>query len=234
MLSSALTDTISALNLNLTRYPRPTKVPFCSRKLSTRKGVFDPSFGLTTKYLIETVCSGNYRVKNAFDMGCGIGAIAIALAENEIADHVTGFEYNATAYKNAVYNHQNRCSKKERLKIVHSNLFEPVSPQLHFQFNDPYFDLGVFNHSYLPESEAQNIWHPQDQPGGYELIRRFLTVAPRYVVRGGRILMPYSPFVAGSIHSPTLVADELNLSSRIVREFTDKKGSHQIIEITIY
>lgn len=225
-----LVDKISASCLHMIEYPRSVRLPGLSKSIRVWKGVFDPSLGLTSRYLAETILKHkNYFLSEcAFDMGCGTGYLALLMKEHDIAKHICAYEYNDTAYRNAQRNVSHIHKATGRISVIKSDLFgrKPILANFNFER----FRFGVHNHSYLSDSTAQAMWHPSDIEGGENLIRRFLTQSKYQMIEGGKVLMPYSTVVP-RLHDPQRIAEELNLKSEVIETYYDRNGEHRMIVI---
>lgn len=118
------------------------------------------------------------------DMGTGCGILAILSALK--ASYVVAVDVNPYAVKCAKENAK-RNNVLDKIDFICGNLFDPLRMGL-------CFTLVTFNPPYLPD-EKPKAWFEYAWAGGVDgrsVINDFLRVLPRYLKRGGRLLMVQS------------------------------------------
>lgn len=129
------------------------------------------------------------------DLGTGSGCIAVSLAVNHRAAHVTAVDASEAALAVAARNAE-RHSVADRIEFRHGDLFAPVDP------NVP-FDLIVSNPPYVPAAEIERLapdvrdHEPRAAldggPDGLDVIRHIAGEAAPHLVPRGRLLLECSP-----------------------------------------
>ncbi|MBC7536739.1 MAG: methyltransferase [Ferruginibacter sp.] len=117
-------------------------------KIEIPPEVFHPGFFFSTKLLLQFVERMDLHEKKLLELGCGSGLISIMAAQKDAV--VTATDINSIAVeflkKNSSYN-------KVSLKIIRSDLFQEIPPQL--------FDIIVINPPYYkkqPVTEKDHAW----------------------------------------------------------------------------
>lgn len=120
------------------------------------------------------------------DMGTGCGVLGILAAEK--AKRVVAVDLNPHAVRCARMNAKLH-GVIEKMDIRQGDLFKPLK-------KNEKFDLIIFNAPYLPsEAREQTTWLERawaGGPTGRQLIDRFVSEAPEYLEKGGRILLVQS------------------------------------------
>jgi len=144
------------------------------------------------------------------DMGTGCGIIAITAIKRG-AKKVIAIDINPHATKCTKINGEVN-GVSDRLDIICGDLFRPIRTV-------PSFDLIVFNAPYLPSEGVGSDWIDlawSGGKGGRDIIDRFISEAPKYLKRGGYILM-----VQSSLSNPAETLRRLrdmNLEAKIIAE----------------
>lgn len=155
---------------------------FADYKLLISEHVYDPaedSFLMADNLAVRR---GDY----VLDMGTGCGILAVVAAEK--ASEVAAVDINPYAVRcakeNAKANHVG-----EKISVVQGDLFTPVKAV-------EGFDLILFNAPYLPSTHVQDdSWLERAWAGGQrgrQVIDRFVCESPKYLKKGGRILLMQS------------------------------------------
>lgn len=118
------------------------------------------------------------------DMGTGSGIQAITAALKQEVNTVVAVDIKPKALIEAK-SWANEVKVSEKIEFVLSDLFTEVSGN---------FDWILFNPPYLPsEGEADELsWAGGKY--GTQVIKRFLSDSPRYLKKGGYILLIYSSY----------------------------------------
>ena len=143
-----------------------------SIKIRVIEGVYDPA---NDSYLLIEIIDAK-GCKNALDMGCGTGIVALHLAKHGC--NVTACDVNEKAVENTLLNAR---INNLRLKVIKSNLFESIYGK---------FDIIAFNPPYLPTRGEDITWDGGE--GGVEVIDKFLSQAYKYLSDRGKIYMVVS------------------------------------------
>lgn len=119
---------------------------------------------------------------SVLDMGTGSGIQAVTAAQKTEVSQVVAVDINPAALivaeKRAYMHHV-----EEKIDFLLSDLFGSVTGV---------FDWILFNTPYLPsEGDSDEASWAGGESGG-EVIRRFLSSVPDYLVEGGSVLMIYS------------------------------------------
>jgi len=163
--------------------PSQTRITsFADYKLLVSEHVYDPaedSFFLAENLAVKR---GDY----VLDMGTGCGILAVVAAEK--ASEIVAVDINPYAVRcakeNAKTNHV-----AEKISVVQGDLFKPIRTAEEF-------DLILFNAPYLPSKNVQEgSWLERawaGGKGGRQVIDRFTCESPKYLKKGGRILLMQS------------------------------------------
>jgi release factor glutamine methyltransferase len=120
------------------------------------------------------------------DVGTGCGILAIIAARK--AKKVVATDVNPHAIKCVRLNAKNNGGGR-KIEVRQGDLFQPIR-------KTETFDVVLFNAPYLPSSHLeQNTWIERSWAGGptgRQLIDRFITEAPHYLKRNGRIFLVQS------------------------------------------
>ncbi len=230
-----------------------------SLNLRVWKNVFDPRFGYTTKYMLKTLAKSDYKWKHSVDLGTGTGILAMALRALNISERVDALEKNELAVENALWNtsgynkknqhiakalrsikivekvddawwnisdHNKEIKHIDGIRVFHADLFFPIGDFI----PQATYDGGVFNHTYLPDSDAQEVWQPKGEEGGYTLIKRGLEESKKNFAPGAPLIMPYTQMV-DDLHNPKIIAESLGMRVTEIDKYTDDKKNHFIYEI---
>ena len=141
-----------------------------------------------TELLVEAVLERARPDARILDIGTGSGAIAIALAHTLPKAQVTAIDLSAAALEVARRNAA-RHGLEDRIRLVHADLFLPVSPSDSMAT----FDVIVSNPPYVPASE---VLHPQVRdhepaqalfagPEGLDVYRRLIPQAHAHLAADG-------------------------------------------------
>ncbi len=128
------------------------------------------------------------------DMGAGSGILAQGAATNPAVEQVYAVDIDEQAVSELIQS-QNKPDKPSKpgepirsdrtgnIKVSCSDLFANVSEK---------FDTIIFNPPYLPSEEKDKNPALDGGAKGYELIKRFLEQAKKYLTPAGFILMVFS------------------------------------------
>jgi len=120
------------------------------------------------------------------DMGTGCGILAVLAAKK--AGKVVAVDLNRHAVRCARLNAETH-KVADKVDFRLGDLFKPIK-------KNEKFDVVVFNAPYLPSAPAEmKTWIGRawaGGPTGRQLIDRFITEAPHYLKRNGRILLVQS------------------------------------------
>ena len=152
------------------------------------------------------VSSGDF----VLDMGTGCGILAVLAAEN--ARYVLAVDINPFAVKCAKKNAEIN-KVKHKIDFLLGDLFKPIKP-------GEIFDLIIFNAPYLPvEPGEEKIWIGRAWAGGKtgrEIIDRFISDAPKFLRRNGRIMLVQSSL--SDIDKSLDAFNKLGLDAKIIAE----------------
>jgi release factor glutamine methyltransferase len=124
------------------------------------------------------------------DLGCGSGAIAIAIATERPDCTITATDASQAALSIAQENAANHCP--ERINFIHGNWFEPLVGKC--------FDVIVSNPPYVSAAQPQltdpELEHEPQQAlysgaDGLNDIRQLITEAPAYLLDDGYLLLEH-------------------------------------------
>lgn len=145
-----------------------------------------------TEILIESVLDNNTTEKlSLLDLGTGTGAIALALASEQVNWHVEAVDYQADAVALATTNAKQL--GLERVKVYQSDWFSHVEA-------DNRFNVIVSNPPYIDEqdehlSEGDVRFEPLSalvaKNNGYADIISIIEQAPKYLVKNGQLYLEH-------------------------------------------
>jgi len=146
------------------------------------KNVYEPAED--TFLLTENLVVSEHDV--VLDMGTGCGILGVLAAKR--ARKVVAVDVNPHAVRCAETNARLN-GVMEKMDIRRGDLFEPIK-------KGEKFDVIIFNAPYLPsEAREQKTWIGRawaGGPTGRRLIDRFISRAPSYLKKSGRILLVQS------------------------------------------
>ena len=146
------------------------------------KNVYEPAED--TFLLTENLVVSEHDV--VLDMGTGCGILGVLAAKR--ARKVVAVDVNPHAVRCAETNARLN-GVIEKMDIRRGDLFEPIK-------KGEKFDVIIFNAPYLPsEAREQKTWIGRawaGGPTGRRLIDRFISRAPSYLKKSGRILLVQS------------------------------------------
>jgi len=154
------------------------------------------------------------------DIGTGCGILAI-IASRKVKK-VIATDVNPHAIKCARLNTKiNEISRKIEVRL--GDLFQPIG-------KTERFNVIIFNAPYLPSSpREQRTWLGRSWaggPNGRKLIDRFITEAPRYLKRNGKILLVQSSLA--NIDETLVKFREASLRAQVI---ADKKVAFETIVV---
>jgi release factor glutamine methyltransferase len=144
------------------------------------------------------------------DVGTGCGIIGVLAAKK--ARWVVATDVNPQAVKCAKTNAKHN-NVTDRISVLRGDLFQPIRQHKHFS-------LIVFNAPYLPsEPDEEKTWMGKawsGGPTGRRVIGRFVSEAPFYLNKNGRILLVQSSLsnVEETLHG----FERLGLKGRVLAE----------------
>jgi len=152
------------------------------------------------------VCEGEF----VLDMGTGCGILAVLAAEK--ADGVLAVDINPYAIRCARKNAEiNRV--EDKVEFLLGDLFEPIKPK-------GIFDLIIFNAPYLPsEIGEEKSWIGKAWAGGKtgrKVIDRFISGAPKFLRRNGRIMLVQSSL--SNVNESLDAFNKLGLNAKVIAE----------------
>lgn len=174
-------------------------------------------------YLLEQFVKER-AVGRVLDVGTGSGIQAIAASKVSLVKAVTAVDINPKAVD--YVSKQALSLKLKKLKVVQSDLFENVSGQ---------FETIIFNPPYLPQDYLAGAGGEKVKlvdralyggKKGYETIVGFLNQAPKYLSRGGKILLLFS-----SLSKKEIVEDAIQKN---LLQFEQLAESKQPMMETLY
>jgi len=146
------------------------------------KNVYEPAED--TFLLAENLVVSEHDV--VLDMGTGCGILGVLAAKR--ARKAVAVDVNPHAVRCAETNARLN-GVMEKMDIRRGDLFEPIK-------KGEKFDVIIFNAPYLPsEAREQKTWIGKawaGGPTGRRLINRFISRAPSYLKKSGRILLVQS------------------------------------------
>ena len=151
-----------------------------------------------------------YEGEFVLDMGTGCGILAVLAAEK--ADEVLAVDINPYAIRCAKKNAEiNRVADK--VEFLLGDLFEPIKPK-------GIFDLIIFNAPYLPsEIGEEKSWIGKAWAGGKtgrKVIDRFISGAPKFLRRNGRIMLVQSSL--SNVNESLDAFNKLGLNAKVIAE----------------
>jgi len=154
------------------------------------------------------------------DMGTGCGILAILSALK--AKIVVAIDVNPHAVKCTMLNGRVN-GVSENIDVVRGSLFEPIK-------EDETFDQILFNAPYLPvEENEQTDWIDYAWAGGNRgrtIIDSFISSAPRYLNKDGRILL-----VQSTLSDVDETISKLNAQGLDVRIAGERKVAFETITL---
>ncbi|CAH0392675.1 unnamed protein product [Bemisia tabaci] len=178
-----------------------------------------------TEMLIDIVMNNSPALNSILEVGCGSGAISIALLRSNSSLQSIAIDQSEKACKltkeNADLNEVSR-----RLNVLHAKLtveggFQPTSSEK-FIF-DQKFDVIVSNPPYVPSSEVltvepeiylyEDLRALEGGKDGLKIIKPLLTVASKLLTKDGLI------FLETHYHHSKLISDWINLNPSLNLEF---------------
>ena len=147
--------------------------------------------------------------ERVLDMGTGCGILAVLSARK--ASWVLAVDVNPHAVKCARENAR-RNNVLEKIDFVCGDLFNSLR-------REQLFDLILFNAPYLPVEDKPKEWVDYAWSGGENgrsILDRFLSDAPDYLKRGGRILIVQSSL--SDIDKTLLMLREKGFRAEVVSE----------------
>jgi release factor glutamine methyltransferase len=137
------------------------------------------------------------------DIGAGSGIIAVCLAKNLLASHITAVDISPAALAVARDNAKQH-GVADRIDFIQSDLFVAVPP-------DQQFDFVVSNPPYITAAEMEKLapdvrkFEPYTAllagPKGTEVIERLIPQAVARLRPGGHLLMEISPTIHDAVRS---------------------------------
>lgn len=180
---------------------------FYGLSFSVQSGVLIPR--PETETIVEEVISIVHKIDSGestiADIGCGSGAIAIALAVNLPKARIYAIDNEPIPLTVSVENaHRHRVEK--RITFLQGDLMDPLTDCVDILVaNLPYISSGEFD-----DIQPEILWEPRNAldggPDGLEIIRRIMDQIPGKVRNGGVILLECDP----------------RQSKKIVREWKDR------------
>jgi release factor glutamine methyltransferase len=150
-----------------------------------------------TEGLVEAVLTilrderSRWRAPRVLDLGTGSGAIALAVAAEWPAAHVTATDASEAALEVARANVE-ACGLGERVRLIQDDWFDAVGA-------DERFEVVVSNPPYIAESERDTIeaqvreFEPEGAlfsgASGLEALRQIVDEAPRHLVADGLLAL---------------------------------------------
>ena len=193
------------------------------KKFSIHKGVWNPNI-VSARYHASYLYYNNVRLyenKIAMDMGTGTGLMGVVMGLGG-SKKVILTDISLPAVANADENIK-KYKLESKSSVLQGDLFENVKEKVDFiVFNQPYFgDVPPDG-----DSIAASMLDSGD------LIKRFLEQAPKFLNKGGIIMMPFYS-KAGETNNP--VIQGLKYGFNVVTTFKSISGSGlQTGEITIH
>lgn len=127
---------------------KPRSYSYKGLKVKIMPSVFHPGLFFSTKLFVEFLETINLKGQRVLELGAGSGLISLFCARNQAI--VTASDINPVAIEGIKENAQ---SNDEKVKIVHSDLFDNLS------ISD--FDIVLINPPYYPkrpESVEEQAW----------------------------------------------------------------------------
>ncbi|MEN0110204.1 MAG: peptide chain release factor N(5)-glutamine methyltransferase [Planctomycetota bacterium] len=175
---------------------------FYSLELHVERGVLipRPETELLVVKALDAINEADRDVIVA-DVGCGTGAIAVAIAHQAERAKVVAIDQNPSAVELTRKNAE-RHGVAERVHAMQGDLFSRVKA-------DRRFDLIVSNPPYVTTNELIDLdptvrdHEPHEAldggPDGCDVIRRLLAAAPDRLAPGGELLVEVSPTIVGLV-----------------------------------
>lgn len=194
----------------------PYTIVACGITLEVDGGVFSPKYFESSGFFCEMLPP--VKGLRFLDMGCGCGVIAIAsaLANASIADAVD-------IVPSAVANTRRNAARLGVSHIVHawqSDLFSEVPENSQYDvvfWNPPWVFIEP---TYVYRSQLEmSVFDP-----GYLLLRRFLSEAPHRLSSEGRILLGFGDF--GNLAELDRLVDQFSYSKNEIGRKSGKAPDH--------
>ncbi|MEV7419306.1 50S ribosomal protein L11 methyltransferase [Streptomyces sp. NPDC089919] len=188
--------------------------------------VFAPPFSRSTGVAMELLGLGSERSpqKGSFlEIGCGTGVVAVTAAMLG-CDRVVAADINPEAVRNTALNAR-RHQVEDRLRAVHSNVFDDLDPQERF-------DVVYWHSNFVlgPEDLTYESVHDQAYvDAGYRSHTRYLAGATDRLAPGGRALLHFSD--RGDIPRLHELAHRLGRELHMVAGRADRDGEETIAHI---
>jgi len=151
-----------------------------------------------------------YEGEFVLDMGTGCGILAVLAAEK--ADEVLAVDINPYAIRCARKNAEIN-GVEDKVEFLLGDLFEPIKPK-------GIFDLIIFNAPYLPsEIGEEKSWIGKAWAGGKtgrKVIDRFISGAPNFLRRNGRIMLVQSSL--SNVNESLDAFNKLGLNAKVIAE----------------
>ena len=151
-----------------------------------------------------------YEGEFVLDMGTGCGILAVLAAEK--ADEVLAVDINPYAIRCARKNAEIN-GVEDKVEFLLGDLFEPIKPK-------GIFDLIIFNAPYLPsEIGEEKSWIGKAWAGGKtgrKVIDRFISGAPNFLRRNGRIMLVQSSL--SNVDESLDAFNKLGLNAKVIAE----------------
>lgn len=217
---------------SLTRADRPRVFSMFDREWDLFPEVFAPVYSPSTWVGVDFLGLDRPRPAGGsfLEVGCGTGLVAVLAALGGF-ERVVASDINALAVENAAANAR-RHGVEDRLRSVHSDLFDALGPQERF-------DTIFWSSNYVLAPEDYRYGSPHEQAyvdPGYRAHRRFLVEAPHRVTPGGRALLHFSD--RGDVAALYRMAEEAGrelvlVDARRVREceYGDDMVEHLLFQI---
>ncbi len=193
------------------------------KKFSIHRGVWNPTI-TSAQYHASYLYYNNVRLfagKVAIDMGTGTGIMGVVMALAG-AKKVICTDISELAVNNAKENIK-KFKLGNKAIAMQGDVFENVKEKADFiVFNQPFFGDVPLAHDTIFESMLDSG----------DLIARFLTQAPKYLNKGGIIMMPFYS-KAGATNNPVIQGPRYGFDVKMVFK-THSNSGLQKGEITIH
>jgi release factor glutamine methyltransferase len=157
--------------------PRRTQIGILA--LRTDPAVFHPGLHFSSKLLAAYVTNLNLNGCRVLDMGTGSGVIGVAAALQ--GAQVVAVDINPEAARLAASNALDH-GVSASMRVICSDLFAAFA-------NTPEFDWIIFNPPFFPRAVQQAAEIAFNAGSNYEVIRRFLQQAKKFLAPDGKILL---------------------------------------------
>jgi release factor glutamine methyltransferase len=171
------------------------------------------------------------RPLRILDLGTGSGAIAIAIAKNDVASEITAVDVSLAALDIAKWNVE-KLELVDRISLLQSDLFEGLEASDRFDIiatNPPYISQSEYDELPVTVKNHEPKGALLSGPEGTEVIDRILHGAPDRLNAGGQLIIELSPMIADACLSLAVATGKFTQSAVI----KDLAGHKRLLSLTV-